>query len=61
VLRAHAAATTVKLDANENLRPVKERDTGRIDDIVALIMALSRAIRKQPDPFICLERGLREM
>ncbi|MBI1826439.1 MAG: hypothetical protein HY287_00920 [Planctomycetes bacterium] len=61
VLRAHAAATTVKLDANENLRPVKERDTGRIDGIVSLIMALSRSIRKQPDPFVYVVRGLREM
>lgn len=44
VLRAHAASTTVKTDVNENIRPVKDRNTGRIDGIVALIMALSRAI-----------------
>ncbi|MBI3834348.1 MAG: terminase large subunit, partial [Planctomycetes bacterium] len=44
-----------------NLRPVKERDTGRIDGIVALIMALSRSIRKQPDPFVYVVRGLREI
>jgi len=31
VLRAHAQGTTVKVDANENLRPVKDRNTGRID------------------------------
>jgi len=44
VLRAHAEAASVKTDANENLRPVKDRSTGRIDGIVALIMAISRCI-----------------
>lgn len=45
VLRAHAAAVTVKTDLNENIRPVKDKTTGRIDGIVALIMALSRAVK----------------
>jgi phage terminase large subunit-like protein len=40
-------AATIKIDVNENIRPVKDRNTGRIDGIVALIMALSRAIRRQ--------------
>lgn len=44
VLRAHSAATTVETDVNENIRPVKDRNTGRIDGIVALTKALSRAI-----------------
>lgn len=49
VLRAHALAVTVKTDLNENIRPVKDKTTGRIDGIVALIMALSRAIiRREP-------------
>ncbi len=43
----HAQATTVKLDRNENLRPAKDRETGGINGIVALFMALSRAIRRQ--------------
>jgi phage terminase large subunit-like protein len=61
VLRAHAASTTVKLDLNKTFRSIKERDTGRIDGIVALIMALSRSLRKQPDPFVYIVRGLREI
>lgn len=52
VLRAHAQAVTVKTDLNENIRPVKDKTTGRIDGIVALIMALSRAIlRREPSEY----------
>lgn len=45
VLRAHAQAVTVKTGLNEKIRPVKDRSTGRIDGIIALIMAISRAIK----------------
>lgn len=39
-----ARNTIVKRDVNDNLRPDKEKSTERIDGIVALIMALGRAI-----------------
>lgn len=42
-------AANIKTDLNENIRPVKDRNTGRIDGIVALIMALSRAILRRED------------
>ncbi len=58
VLRAHAQATTVKFDVNENLRPVKDRNTGRIDGIVALIMALSRAMRHEQNQSVYANRGM---
>ncbi len=57
VLRAHAQATTIKLDVNENIRPAKDRNTGRIDGIVALIMALSRAIRHEAFHSVYETRG----
>jgi len=59
VLRAHAAATTVKTDANENVRPVKDRNAGRIDGIVALIMAISRATQNEPRTSVYATRGVR--
>jgi len=58
VLRAHALATTVKTDVNENIRPVKDRNTGRIDGIVALIMALSRTIAHKEFQSIYETRGV---
>ena len=36
---------TAKVDAKENVFPRKERPENKIDGIVALIMALSRAIK----------------
>ena len=42
---------------HENIRPVMDRNTGRIDGIVALIMALSRAIRHEKFQSIYEIRG----
>jgi phage terminase large subunit-like protein len=57
ILRAHAEAVTVKTDVNENLRPVKDTSTGRIDGIVALIMALSRGMRHETFKSVYSMRG----
>lgn len=43
VLRWMASNVTVERDANDNIRPVKDKSTGRIDGIVAAIMAAFRA------------------
>lgn len=43
VLRWNAANVAVKVDANENLRPTKEKSFGRIDGISATLNALGRA------------------
>jgi len=49
----------VKQDENENIRPIKMKGTKRIDGIVALIMALGRAMTQKPKkPSIYEERGL---
>ena len=36
--------TLAKRDENDNIRPIKERDENKIDGVVALIMALGRAM-----------------
>jgi phage terminase large subunit-like protein len=43
VLRWNATNAAIKLDEAENIKPVKDKSTGRIDGIVAAIMALERA------------------
>jgi len=54
----HAHATTVKLDVNENLRPVTDCNTGRIDGIVATIMALGRAMLAPQFQSVSQTRGV---
>ena len=49
VLRWMFGNIEVKIDENENVRPVKGKGIDRIDGIVALINALDRAIRHQDD------------
>lgn len=44
VLRWNASNVAVQKDVNENMRPVKDKSTGRIDGIVATIMGLGRAM-----------------
>jgi phage terminase large subunit-like protein len=44
ILRWMASNAAIESDKNENIRPIKDRSTGRIDGIVAAIMALGRAI-----------------
>lgn len=43
VLRWNASNVAIQRDAAENIKPVKDKSTGRIDGIVATIMALGRA------------------
>lgn len=45
VLRWMCGNTVVRTDAAENMKPDKAKSTGRIDGIVALVMALDRATR----------------
>jgi len=44
MLRWQAANVTVELDSAENIKPSKKRSAERIDGIVALVMAIGRAI-----------------
>jgi len=44
VLRWNVGNVEVKMDENENIRPVKGRGTERIDGLVALINAMARAM-----------------
>jgi len=44
VLRWMASNVTVELDAAGNIKPSKKKSTERIDGIVALIMAIGRAL-----------------
>ena len=46
VLRWMADNVTVEMDPAGNIKPNKRKSTGRIDGIVALIMALDRAMRE---------------
>lgn len=61
VLRWAAENANVKMDENENLRPVKTKTSGRIDPLMSLIMAI--AARQQTEgiaagPSVYEERGL---
>lgn len=59
VLRWMFGNLTVKTDENENIRPVKDKSTGRIDGIVALVIALARAVLHEEDSVsVYEERGL---
>jgi len=56
VLRWNADNFVVVTDAAENVKPSKEKARERIDGVVALIMALDRAIRNEASPYE--QRGL---
>lgn len=58
VLRNHASNVTVDTDRNENIRPIKSKSTGRIDGIVALIMAMDRAATCSDETSVYETRGL---
>lgn len=59
VLRWMFNNLTVKTDENENVRPVKDKSTGRIDGIVALVIALARAVLHEDESVsVYEERGL---
>jgi phage terminase large subunit-like protein len=48
ILRWMASNVAIEKDKNENIRPVKDRSAGRIDGIVAAVMAVGRAATAQP-------------
>ena len=61
VLRWNADNMVVYRDSNDNLKPNKQKATGRIDGMVALIMGLDRAIRheaKDEGPSVYETRGI---
>lgn len=60
VLRWMAGNVAVKQDAAGNLKPDKATSQGKIDGIVALVMALDRAMRHEaPSTSVYAERGVR--
>jgi phage terminase large subunit-like protein len=60
VLHRHAQVVTVAEDAAENIKPVKDKSTERIDGVVALIMGIGIALhdRGGDGPSVYTERGL---
>ena len=50
VLRWCASNVMVETDAAGNIKPSKKKSTERIDGIVALVMAIGRAIVREPEP-----------
>lgn len=58
VLRWMASNVVVRTDANENYMPCKAKSTGRIDGIVAAIMALGRALVQVDERSIYETRGV---
>lgn len=48
VLRWMASNVAIQRDHAENIKPVKDKSTGRIDGIVAAVMAVGRAATAQP-------------
>jgi len=58
VLRWMADNMVVRSDPAGNLKPDKEKSTEKIDGIVALVMALDRAIRNADSGTVYSERGI---
>lgn len=61
VLRWCASNVVVYVDPNENLRPTKKKSTERIDGVVALINALSRAILAEEQRSVYESEGLKSL
>lgn len=57
LLRWMASNVAVQMDAAENIKPVKDKSSGRIDGIVALVMALGRAMVNDEAPVLMETRG----
>lgn len=60
LLRWQADSVSVVQDANGNLKPSKAASQSKIDGIMALVMALDRAVRHQK-PSIYESRGVRSV
>jgi phage terminase large subunit-like protein len=58
ILRWMATNTAVKQDPAGNIKPAKDKSTGRIDGIVALIMAIGRATQGHDENSVYEERGI---
>ncbi len=61
VLRWMADSMAVKKDPAGNLKPDKASSQGKIDGIVALVMALDRAMRNEDNTSVYEKRGLRSL
>lgn len=62
VLRHNATCLQWRFDANKSMAPDKDKSTGRIDGIVALIMAIGRSISAGPPAESNLEKhGIRRL
>lgn len=58
ILRWNADNVVVETDSSGNLKPSKKKSTQKIDGIVAMIMALDRALRHNENKSVYSERGL---
>ena len=58
VLRWMADNVTVKTDPAENIKLDKEKSTERIDGMVALVMALARAVVDEDTTSVYEDRGV---
>jgi phage terminase large subunit-like protein len=62
VLRWMAGNTVIETDAAENIKPNKKKSTERIDGIVAMVMALGRAITiPEPKKSVYEDRDMRTL
>ena len=58
ILRWNVGNVEVKTDENENIRPIKNKSTERIDGLVAMINAMARAILYQDSTSVYESRGV---
>ena len=58
VLRWNVGNVQVKMDENENVRPVKGKGTERIDGLVAMINAMARAMLHKEEVSVYEQRGV---
>ena len=58
VLRWNVGNVQVKSDENDNIRPVKSKSTERIDGLVAMINAMSRAMLFEDTKSVYEDRGV---
>jgi phage terminase large subunit-like protein len=54
VLRWMADNAVVRRDASGNIRPDKDNSASKIDGIVALVVALERAMVQEQEPIACI-------
>jgi phage terminase large subunit-like protein len=59
ILRWNIGNVEIKMDENENIRPVKGKGKERIDGLVAMINAMARAILQEDNTSVYEERGVR--